>query len=145
MGNGHRFHKPVPCPAESPIMNNNRNDDSLPTTTLIPVHFAFTHPTAVTVSVAGSFNEWHPTTKAMHPAGDGGWVKEAFLPPGDYEYCLVVDGQWISDPRAADVVPNPFGGRNSVLKVTRSARAARRMATPNLPLQTQTQTALEKL
>jgi hypothetical protein len=39
------------------------------------------------------------------------------LAPGTYEYCLVVDGQWMPDPLARETVPNPFGGRNSVLKV----------------------------
>jgi hypothetical protein len=39
------------------------------------------------------------------------------LAPGTYEYCLVVDGQWMPDPLAKETVPNPFGGRNSVLKV----------------------------
>ena len=34
-----------------------------------------------------------------------------------YEYCLVVDGRWMPDPQARETVPNPFGGRNSVLKV----------------------------
>ena len=36
---------------------------------------------------------------------------------GTYEYCLVVDGQWIPDPLVSETVPNPFGGRNSVLHV----------------------------
>ena len=38
------------------------------------------------------------------------------LAPGTYEYCLVVDGQWISDPLANETVANPFGGRNSILE-----------------------------
>ena len=41
----------------------------------------------------------------------------ADLPPGTYEYCLVVDGNYIPDPQAQEAVPNPFGGWNSVLKV----------------------------
>jgi 1,4-alpha-glucan branching enzyme len=59
---------------------------------LVPVCFEFTHPTATTVSVAGTFNDWHPTTKPMHPLGNGHWLKETVLPPGTCEYCLVVDG-----------------------------------------------------
>ncbi len=87
------------------------------TAKLIPVHFEYTHPTAIAVAVAGSFNDWHPTTKSMQPSGLGRWLKEAFLRPGDYEYCLVVDGFWMPDPQAIHCVANPFGGRNSVLKV----------------------------
>jgi 1,4-alpha-glucan branching enzyme len=101
---------------------------------LIPVRFEFTHPAAITVSVAGSFNNWHPTTRSMQPLGGGYWAKEAFLAPGDYEYCLVVDGHWMPDPLARDSVPNPFGGRNSVLHVTESPEAAHRDEAHQAPL-----------
>ena len=53
----------------------------------------------------------------MIPVGEGRWVKELALPPGDYEYRFVVDGAWIPDPLAKETVPNPFGEMNSVLKV----------------------------
>lgn len=88
---------------------------------LDPVRFEFTHPTATTVCVAGTFNDWQPEAKLMHPLGDGRWLKETVLPPGTYEYRLVVDGQWIADPLAKETVPNPFGGMNSVLKVGQAA------------------------
>ena len=84
---------------------------------LVPVRFEFTHPTATTVCVAGTFNDWKPETKTLHPSGAGLWWKETALAPGLYEYCFVVDGRWIPDPLARESVPNPFGGRNSVLKV----------------------------
>ncbi len=84
---------------------------------LLPVRFEFTHPTAVTVCIAGTFNHWQPETKPMHSLGNGRWRKETALPPGTYEYCLVVDGTWMTDPLSQETVPNPFGGRNSVLRV----------------------------
>jgi 1,4-alpha-glucan branching enzyme len=84
---------------------------------LEPVRFEFTHPTATTVCLAGTFNDWHAEAKPMHPLGDGRWLKETALPAGTYEYCLVVDGEWQPDPRARDSVSNPFGGRNSLLMV----------------------------
>ena len=92
--------------------NHNHDDVRSADSQLVPVRFEFTHPTATTVSVAGTFNDWHPTTKSMHPSGNGHWLKETALAPGTYEYCLVVDGHWILDPLAKDHVPNPFGGRN---------------------------------
>jgi 1,4-alpha-glucan branching enzyme len=85
---------------------------------LVPVRFEVTQPTATTVCVAGTFNNWHPQANALHPAGNGHWLKETALAPGTYEYCLVVDGSWIPDPLAKETVPNPFGGRNSLLTVT---------------------------
>jgi len=112
---------------------------------LVPVRFEFTHPTARTVSVAGTFNEWHPTTKSMHPSGNGHWLKETALAPGAYEYCLVVDGEWMSDPLAQETVPNPFGGKNSVLKVTSSSAAIHLTDAENLPLKDTTKLKIEKL
>jgi 1,4-alpha-glucan branching enzyme len=101
---------------------------------LVPVRFEFTHPTATSVCVAGTFNQWQPEAKTLHPAGGGCWHKETELPPGTYEYCLVVDGQWMPDPLAKETVLNPFGGRNSVLRVAGSPEAARLADAEMLPL-----------
>ncbi len=80
---------------------------------LMPVTFAFTNPTADRVSVAGTFNDWHPEAKVMHPVGGGRWLKETALLPGTHEYCLVIDGRYIAHPLVKQTVANPFGGRNS--------------------------------
>ena len=117
-------------------MKHNHNHDNARNAEpeLVPVRFEFTHPTATTVCVAGTFNHWQPEAKTLHPAGGGRWLKETALAPGTYEYCLVVDGQWMPDPLARESVPNPFGGRNSVLKVASSPEAAHRADATNLPL-----------
>jgi 1,4-alpha-glucan branching enzyme len=81
------------------------------------VCFQLTHPAAQAVCVAGSFNDWHPAATPMIPIGEGRWRKELILPPGRYEYRLVVDGQWVDDPAATELVPNPFGTANAVLTV----------------------------
>jgi len=111
---------------------------------LNPVRFEFTHPTATAVSVAGTFNDWHPSTKSMHPSGNGHWLKETALAPGTYEYCLVVDGHWIPDPLARETVPNPFGGRNSILRVTDSPGAAHLASAEHLPLRNPNEQNLEQ-
>jgi 1,4-alpha-glucan branching enzyme len=100
---------------------------------LVPVRFEFTDPSATTVCVAGTFNQWQTDTKTLHSSSAGHWWKETALAPGTYEYCLVVDGQWILDPLAKESVPNPFGGRNSVLTVA-SPEAAHLADAENLPL-----------
>lgn len=97
----HKSHHPAPNPAPP----------------LVPVRFEFNHPTALTVAIAGSFNQWQPDTKPLRNSGTGRWWEEIALAPGTYEYCLVVDGKWMPDPRAQETVPNPFGGKNSVIKV----------------------------
>ena len=81
------------------------------------VHFEFNYPAAESVFIAGTFNDWRPDATPMIPLDQGRWAKDLALPPGDYEYCLVVDGQWKPDPQAAENVPNPFGGMNSIRRV----------------------------
>lgn len=109
-------------------MKHNKQHDNAksPGPELVPVRFEFDHPTARTVCIAGTFNHWQPEAKPMHCTGNGHWLKESALPPGTYEYRLVVDGQWMPDPQARETVPNPFGGRNSVLKVAGAPEAPHR-------------------
>jgi 1,4-alpha-glucan branching enzyme len=106
-------------------MKHNKNHDNVPDTKpkTVLVHFEFSHPTALAVFIAGTFNDWHPTAKPMHALDGGNWSKETNLVPGTYEYCLIVDGQWLADPLARETMPNPFGGRNSVLRVISPERA----------------------
>jgi len=115
-------------------MKHNHNHDNAPSTQLMPVRFEFTNPTAKTVCIAGTFNHWQPEAKTLHSSGVGNWWKETALAPGTYEYCLVVDGKWIPDPHAKESVPNPFGGRNSILTVAGSPEAAHLADAENLPL-----------
>lgn len=114
--------------------NHNHNNLPDPSAQFVPVHFEFTHATAATVCVAGTFNQWQPTSKPMHRSGDGHWAKETMLAPGTYEYCLVVDGHWMPDPLAKETAPNPYGGKNSVLKVAHSPEGSHLTDAENLPM-----------
>lgn len=80
------------------------------------VRIEFHDGKAQEVCIAGSFNDWHPAVTPMLHLSHDRWAKELALPPGRYEYQFVVDGKWVCDP-AAEKVPNPFGGFNSVLVV----------------------------
>src|ERR1041385_8332508 len=122
-------------------MKHNHNHDNAPNVRpkLVPVHFEFTHPTAISVCVAGTFNNWQPEAKTLRSSGLGNWWKDTALAPGTYEYCLVVDGQWMPDPLARESVPNPFGGRNSILKVATSPEAAHLANAEHLPLENSNQ------
>ena len=80
------------------------------------IRIEFTHPTAADVAIAGTFNDWRPEATPMVRVGDR-WLKDLALPPGVYEYRLVVDGAWMPDPHADATAPNPFGELNSVLNV----------------------------
>ena len=81
------------------------------------IHFEYHHSEAESVFIAGTFNDWQPYTSPMVRLEEGRWAKDLVLTPGDYEYCLVVNGRWIPDPRAIETAPNPFGGVNSVCRV----------------------------
>lgn len=85
---------------------------------LQPLHLEFHDAQARSVAIAGTFNDWRPAVTPMVHLCKGLWVKDLLLPPGRYEYRLVVDGQWICDPAAAEQVPNPFGGCNTVVIVS---------------------------
>jgi len=117
-------------------MKHNHNHDNVPSPglQLQPVRFEFTDPTATTVCVAGTFNQWQPEAKTLRSTGVGQWWKETSLAPGTYEYCFIVDGRWMPDPLARESVPNPFGGRNSVLTVASSPGAAHLADAEHSPL-----------
>ncbi len=120
-------------------MKQNRNNDNVPgyrtpDSRRVPIHFEFKDPKAMTVCLAGTFNRWQPDGNTLDSSGVGHWWKDTALQPGAYEYCFVVDGKWIPDPLAKETVPNPFGGRNSLLRVASSPEAAHRADAENLPL-----------
>ena len=79
-----------------------------------------TRPDAQQICIAGSFNDWHPNVTLMIRLNDGKWAKELALPPGRYEYRFVVDGEWVDDPAATELIPNVFGTANAVLVVAAS-------------------------
>ena len=128
-------------------MKHNKNHDNVRSANpeLVPIRFEFTHPTANTVCIAGTFNQWQPNAKPMNPSGNGHWLKETALAPGTYEYRLVVDGQWMADPLAKETVLNPFGGKNSILKVAGSPEAAHLADAENLPLKNANKTKIQKM
>lgn len=66
------------------------------------------------VLLAGSFNQWRARPMQKR---NGKFIAIEDLPPGEYEYKLIVDGQWKVDPDNALSVPNQFGDLNSLLVV----------------------------
>ena len=81
--------------------------------------FSLVNPQAREVSVAGEFNGWNPATHPMKSNGNGNWQKIMMLPPGQYEYKFLVDGQWRNDPSNPDRTPNCYGTYNDILKVNK--------------------------
>ena len=81
------------------------------------VEFILEMPAAAAVSVAGTFNNWVAGRNPLRKGNDGLWRGRVSVPAGRHEYRFVADGEWISDPKAAEAVPNPHGSSNSVLEV----------------------------
>ena len=69
------------------------------------------------VFVIGGFNDWSRTADPLTDRGDGTLALTRPIPPGRYEYKLVVDGAEVLDPANPETVPNPFGDFNNVLTV----------------------------
>lgn len=69
------------------------------------------------VHVAGDFNAWDRGNTPLRRV-DGVWTTTLVLPPGDYEYMFVENGErWVTDPLAARTRADGFGGSNAVLDV----------------------------
>jgi hypothetical protein len=69
------------------------------------------------VHVAGDFNAWDDASTPLRRVGDV-WTTTLVLPPGEYEYMFVENGdRWVSDPLALRERPDGFGGTNAVLDV----------------------------
>lgn len=68
--------------------------------------------------VAGDFNNWTATEYHSFRRGDTVFV-EIPLKAGEYQYKLVINGtEWIADQNSLSFILDPYGGRNSVLRVS---------------------------
>jgi Glycogen recognition site of AMP-activated protein kinase len=81
------------------------------------VEIKFFAPEAKVVQIAGTFNGWRPEETQLEHTDSGEWIARLMLKSGQYEYRYVVDGVWTNDPASPQSTPNPYGERNSVLKV----------------------------
>jgi glycosidase len=83
--------------------------------------FDYVNATAQTVWVTGTFTAWGATPAAgaleLEKVGADRWSLTTLIEPeGRHEYKFVIDGSnWIRDPGNPDVVPDGFGGENSVI------------------------------
>jgi chromosome partitioning protein len=70
------------------------------------------------IEIAGDFNDWDPTLGVMtRNEAIGVFEKHIKLPAGEYEYKLVIDGQWCLDPHNPEFTKNGMGGRNNLIRV----------------------------
>jgi 1,4-alpha-glucan branching enzyme len=81
------------------------------------VTFRLKAPSVKEVILSGDFNKWDAASHPMKKDETGIWKLSMVIPPGKYEYKLLVDGQWRLDCGNNQTVPNGFGTENNVLTV----------------------------
>jgi hypothetical protein len=69
------------------------------------------------VVVTGDFTGWAPDRQRLDEIRRGEWSTLLELAPGEYQYRLLIDGEWRDDPQARQRVPNAFGSENCILVV----------------------------
>lgn len=87
----------------------------------LAVNFTLPDPdrTFVSAAVIGSFNKWEEKGFEMtYNVEQQAWVLQHELPPGDYKYVFLVNGNApVVDPHAVFYVQDSFGNRNALLQV----------------------------
>lgn len=69
------------------------------------------------VKIAGDFNDWIPDD-GIETIRESGVVRKILhVPPGEYQYRLVIDGKWRNDPTNPHQILNSLGVHNSILHV----------------------------
>ena len=81
------------------------------------VTFRLKAPSVKEVILMGDFNNWDANSHPMEKGENGVWKVSIMIPPGKYEYKLLVDGQWRLDSGNKQTVPNSLGTENNVLTV----------------------------
>jgi len=69
------------------------------------------------VVVTGDFTGWSREGQALRELRKGEWTSILELAPGEYQYRVLVDGEWRDDPMADRRVPNPYGSDNCIMIV----------------------------
>lgn len=80
-------------------------------------NFIYDGPGAKEIFVVGDFNNWEVNSRYQLANAKGRWLLTVPLRKGEYKYKFVKDGQWMADPANPLVEDDPFGGKNSVIKV----------------------------
>jgi len=92
-----------------------------------PGGILFTQPATCgrEVFIAGDFNGWSPRMTPLTRREDSGVFQTLVeVPPGKYQYRLVIDGKWQADRYNALTQVNRYGEPNSVLVVPEAQRSA---------------------
>jgi len=81
------------------------------------VEFTYSDPSAKTVYIGGSFNNWSQDANELKKGDDGVFRTVIELKPGKYQYKFVVDGNWKEDTDNPEKIDDGYGGINSIVEV----------------------------
>lgn len=81
------------------------------------VTFILYEPTAQTVEIAGSFNNWERLEMFRNPTEPGMWGVRYTLKPGRHQYKYVVDNRWTHDPENYSPADDGNGNVNSTFVI----------------------------
>lgn len=81
------------------------------------ITFSFDSSDAKEVILMGDFNNWNSKKHPMKKDDNGKWTRAVLLPPGQYEYKFLVDGQWKEDPQNDRICSNKFGSYNNLVNL----------------------------
>jgi len=80
--------------------------------------FMFDMPSAQSVHLAGSFNNWSTSADPLAKDAGGRWALVRALPSGTHQYKFVINGQqWKEDPGNTNTADDGYGGKNSIVVV----------------------------
>ncbi|OGS23888.1 MAG: hypothetical protein A2314_07290 [Elusimicrobia bacterium RIFOXYB2_FULL_50_12] len=86
--------------------------------TTIPVTFKISDENAVSIALAGDFNDWQSDKILLKRKGDV-WEATVRLKPNRYQYMFVIDGErFVPDPEANMYADDGFGHKNSVIDIS---------------------------
>ncbi|MGD9141823.1 MAG: polymer-forming cytoskeletal protein [bacterium] len=91
--------------------------------------FLYYNPDAEYMALTGDFIDWDPEGIAMVRDEYGTWTTLYSLPPGEYKYKFIIDGEAVPDPDIAEKVPDGMGGWATPLVVESRKRKATRVYT----------------
>jgi 5'-AMP-activated protein kinase regulatory beta subunit len=111
------FDRPAPHKGQEKKEPGMRQTDQRKTAKRRRILFSIDAPQAREVAVVGDFNTWDRASHPMKNDGNGQWQKVMMLPPGQYEYKFLVDGQWRTDPNNPRQCTNCYGTNNNILHV----------------------------
>jgi chromosome partitioning protein len=81
------------------------------------VVLSYHHFSGEDLKIAGDFNDWIPDHRVETRTFNGTVQKVLKVPPGAYQYRVIINGEWQEDPVNPVRVPNDLGGSNSLLRV----------------------------